>query len=148
MAQIEILSEEEISGGWAFGAQMLDANGELFKVTMTLNWSDYNLWSPDGGDEPSGVAEAVLMYLLSKQAAADLRPRFRIVALVDQKSRAMSRSGVWIPRVCKSRRVGGRMIHRTGGRSWSTQPIGRLGLLVCRFSSSVLRGDEMNELGR
>ncbi len=76
MAQIEILCEQEIAGGWTFQAQMLDAAGELFAIDLSLAWSDYNHWSPGGGDTPTAVAEAVLAFMLSKMPAAEIRRKF------------------------------------------------------------------------
>ncbi len=75
VAQIEILSESEAQSGWVFEAQVLDASGDLHAIRLSLDWSDYNLWSPDGGDTPSRVAEAVLAFLISKLPATEIRSR-------------------------------------------------------------------------
>lgn len=76
MAQIEIISETEGEGGWRFDAQALDATGGLHTFTLNLGWADYNLWSADGADPPSKVAEAVLRFLLSRNDPRELRSTF------------------------------------------------------------------------
>ena len=73
--QIEILSEHEIPVGWIFDAHFLAEGGELQPITLTLSWADYNLWSPDGTDEPQKVAEAVLSYLAAKTSLVEIRPK-------------------------------------------------------------------------
>lgn len=72
MPQVEIISEQEHGKGWQFAVQVLDDHGTLRKHTLTLSWADYNLWSPDGADEPAKVAEAVMMFLLGKGSVAEL----------------------------------------------------------------------------
>ena len=78
MARIEIVREHERPGGWTFevdiGGDLEDA--AVRRVRLSLAWADYNLWSPDGGDAPERIAEAVLAFLLSKKGARDLRPAF------------------------------------------------------------------------
>lgn len=74
LVQIEILSECEIPGGWAFDAQLLDKDGTLHPITLRLSWADYNLWSPDGSDTPEKVAEAALGYLASQVGPSEIRP--------------------------------------------------------------------------
>ena len=76
VAQIEILSEREGATGWSFEAQILDGAGTLVPIDLSLAWSDYNLWSPGGGDSPNAVAEAVLAYMLSKLPATEIRRKF------------------------------------------------------------------------
>jgi len=75
VAQIEILSERDAGSGWVFEAQILEASGDLRTVRVSLAWSDYNLWSPDGGDAPARVAEAVLAFLISKLPPAEIHTR-------------------------------------------------------------------------
>ncbi len=74
MAQIEILCEQEIAAGWTFKAQLIDEEGSLIAIELTLSWADYNLWSPNGADEPQLVAEAVLGYLASQSPEKGLPP--------------------------------------------------------------------------
>lgn len=73
--QIEILSEHEIPTGWVFDAHFLAESGKLHPIALTLSWADYNLWSPDGTDEPQKVAEAVLSYLAAKTPLAEIRSK-------------------------------------------------------------------------
>jgi hypothetical protein len=72
VAQVEIISEREFQGGWAFDVQVLDDAGALSKHRVTLAWADYNLWSPDGADEPARVIEAVVQFVTSRTPAHDL----------------------------------------------------------------------------
>lgn len=76
VAQVEIIREEELAGGWTFAVQVLDEDGALHRYTLRLSWADYNLWSPHGADEPGRVAEAVLSFLLSRSPAENLRRSF------------------------------------------------------------------------
>lgn len=76
MAQVEIISEQELQGAWRFGVQILDDRGSLRKHTISLSWADYNLWSPDGTDEPAIVLEAAVLFLLSRSPAHDLADKF------------------------------------------------------------------------
>jgi hypothetical protein len=76
MPQIEIMSEQERPGHWRFEVQVLDDAGVLRKHALTLSWADYNLWSSDGGDEPSRVADAVINFLLSREGPATLPVKF------------------------------------------------------------------------
>lgn len=73
--QIEILLEREIPTGWVFDAHFLTESGKLQPIALTLSWADYNLWSPDGTDEPQKVAEAVLSYLAAKTPLVQIRPK-------------------------------------------------------------------------
>jgi hypothetical protein len=76
VAQIEILSEQEQPGRWAFEVQSLDNAGTLRSHAVTLSWADYNLWSQDGADEPSRVVDAALNFLLGRVEAHDLPAKF------------------------------------------------------------------------
>ena len=75
MAQVEVISEHEFAGGWAFDVQVLDDVGALSKHRVTLAWADYNLWSPDGADEPARVVEAAMQFVTSRTPAHDLADR-------------------------------------------------------------------------
>jgi hypothetical protein len=72
VSQIEIISEHEHPGYWRFEVQVLDDAGTLRRHTLTLSWADYNLWSQDGSDEPSRVADAVMNFLLAREGPATL----------------------------------------------------------------------------
>ena len=76
MAQVEIISELQENKGWMFEVQVLNDAGALSRHRLTLSWADYNLWSPDGADEPERVAEAVVLYLRSRMSAEELGARF------------------------------------------------------------------------
>ncbi len=77
MARIEILSEREIPNGWSFEARSrADGAGPDARQTVRLSWSDYNHWSPDGGDPPHRVAEAVVRFLLARLGPGALPQRF------------------------------------------------------------------------
>jgi len=73
VAQIEIIDEQEITAGWQFQAQILDDQGQLHLIQLTLAWADYNLWSPAGVDEPACVAEAVVRFMLSRSDASEIK---------------------------------------------------------------------------
>jgi hypothetical protein len=76
MPQVEIISEQEHGKAWQFLVQVLDDTGALHKHTLTLSWADYNLWSPDGADEPAKVAEAVMTFLQSRLRIVELEESF------------------------------------------------------------------------
>ena len=66
----EIITEHEEAGGWLYEFQSVtEESGEL-------SWVDYNHWSASGSDNPQKVAEAVLGFLLSRLAIAELPDRF------------------------------------------------------------------------
>ena len=65
MSDVEIIAEQALPAGWAFEAQWIDADTAALRATrITLTWADYNLWSPDGSDEPANVAAAALRFWL------------------------------------------------------------------------------------
>jgi hypothetical protein len=76
VAQVEIISEQEVPGAWRFAVQILDDRGSLRKHTISMSWADYNLWSPDGTDEPGKVLEAAVLFLVSRTPAHDLADKF------------------------------------------------------------------------
>jgi hypothetical protein len=73
---VETASERELPAGWVFELRVVDADGGTRMVTLSLSWADYNLWSASGGDTPSAVAEAVVMFLGSRGGASSLRDKF------------------------------------------------------------------------
>jgi hypothetical protein len=75
VAEIEIASEKESGGGWAFEARVIDAAGASHRFQVTLSWADYDHWSPGGGVEPARVAEAVIRFLLDRMPAGELRSK-------------------------------------------------------------------------
>lgn len=74
--QIEIIAEREAPKRWEFDVQILDDAGGLRRVQMTLSWADYNLWSADGADEPSKVAEAALYFMIQRAGVDDIPAKF------------------------------------------------------------------------
>ncbi len=72
----EIVNEQDSTRGWAFHVQVTDESGILAEHTLELSWADYNLWSPDGSDPPSAVAEAVLAFWFDRLAESELPERF------------------------------------------------------------------------
>lgn len=73
----EIITEHEEAGGWLYEFQSVtEESGELRKHQMHLSWVDYNHWSATGSDIPQKVAEAVLGFLLSRMAIAELPDGF------------------------------------------------------------------------
>ena len=72
MAEIEIVSEKEESGGWSFQVRIGEGANDDVTRTLRLSWADYNLWSDDGSDPPHAIARAVALFLLSRMTAADL----------------------------------------------------------------------------
>ena len=78
MAQVEIISEQELPGAWRFEAQVLDDQGQLSPHRITMAWADYNLWSADGADEPGAVVEAAVLFMLSRMPARELTVKFDV----------------------------------------------------------------------
>lgn len=61
----ELLGEREVAGGWHYDAQIVFADGSMRRLAITLSWSDYQHWSPDGATAPSQIADAVLRVVAS-----------------------------------------------------------------------------------
>jgi hypothetical protein len=76
VSQVEIIAEREGPKRWEFDMQTLDDAGGLRRVTMTLGWADYNLWSSDGSDAPAKVAEAALLFLMKRGAPDGIPSKF------------------------------------------------------------------------
>ena len=72
---LEIMNETEAGHGWQFNAQFIEESGTLRKITIGLNWADYDLFCPDGGTEPSLVAETVLRWLIANAQPQQLTNR-------------------------------------------------------------------------
>jgi len=72
---LEIMNETEVGHGWQFNAQFIEESGTLRKMTIGLNWADYDLLCPDGGTEPSLVAETVLRWLIANAQPQQLTNR-------------------------------------------------------------------------
>ncbi len=74
MAEIEIVTETEASGHWAFEARVFDA-GRTHDYQVTLSFQDYDLWS-HGRVAPSRVVEAAFEFLLENEPATSIMSRF------------------------------------------------------------------------
>ena len=61
---IEILTETEISRGWRFTAQAVQADGTLLPIALEVSWADYDFFCPEGSAPPAAVAEATLHWML------------------------------------------------------------------------------------
>ncbi|MEM7227594.1 MAG: hypothetical protein AAF432_02150 [Planctomycetota bacterium] len=75
MHLIDVVSERESGPGWTFTIR-LGRNESPRLLQVTLNWADYNLWSPDGRDQPSVVIRAVVQFLVARGHADDLPEQF------------------------------------------------------------------------
>lgn len=73
---LETINEVQGPAGWSFGLNVVDERGTARRVTMTLSWADYNHWSRSGADRPSAVAEAVVMFLASRDGSEALKAKF------------------------------------------------------------------------
>lgn len=74
MSRIEIGREVEGKNNWTYQVQVFDA-GRAFAFQVTLGWSDYDLWS-HGRVPPERVVRAALEFLLEKEPAAEILPKF------------------------------------------------------------------------
>jgi hypothetical protein len=74
MATIEIGVETEGKNCWAYEVTVRQ-NGEAFNYQVTLGWSDYDLWS-HGRVAPERVVRAAFDYLLEKEPASSILPKF------------------------------------------------------------------------
>jgi hypothetical protein len=74
MAQIEIGTETEGSNHWAYQVTVSD-DGQRHQYQVTLGWSDYDLWS-HGRLAPEKVVRAVFEFLLQREPASSILPRF------------------------------------------------------------------------
>ncbi len=74
MAKIEIVTETEGSNCWQYEVSVSD-KGHSFDYAVTLSWSDYDLWS-HGRVAPQRVVHAAFKYLLSKETASSILPKF------------------------------------------------------------------------
>ncbi|MCE9620529.1 MAG: hypothetical protein K8R92_11575 [Planctomycetes bacterium] len=96
---LELLNETEADHGWRFDAQFIEPGGTLRKITFTLSWADYDLFCPDGGTEPSLVAETVLRWMIGRGDSDQLSNRLdaSLARRLDPDADAQIRS-LFIPR--------------------------------------------------
>jgi len=74
MANIDIARETQGDNCWEYEVHVLD-QGRSFDYQVTLNWSDYDHWS-HGRVAPQTVVRAVFEFLLAKEAASCILPKF------------------------------------------------------------------------
>ncbi len=74
MPNIHVKTEEDQGRGWKFGVEV-DANGKVHTYEVTLNWSDYDLWSR-GQVAPERVIQAAFRFLLQREPAGEILSRF------------------------------------------------------------------------
>ena len=74
MAEIAIQTESESGNGWTFHVQITD-DGRTHEYDVTLSWSDYDHWSR-GQVAPERVVEAAMAFLLEREPATAILPRF------------------------------------------------------------------------
>ena len=74
MARIEVKTEEDSPRGWSFGVELTD-EGRRREYSVTLSWSDYDLWS-HGQVAPERVVRAAFEFLLSREPADAILSKF------------------------------------------------------------------------
>jgi hypothetical protein len=74
MAEIEITEEVEHAASWSYAVTVF-ADGRTFRHAVTLSFQDYDLWCR-GRVSPSRVVEAAFKFLLQREPAADILPKF------------------------------------------------------------------------
>jgi hypothetical protein len=72
---LELINETEVGPNWRFDAQFIEPGGALRKIAFGLSWADYDLLCPDGGIEPSLVAETVLRWMIGRGEPGTLSNR-------------------------------------------------------------------------
>ena len=74
MPEIEIGPEQEGQRQWAYEVRVFD-DGRTHSYDVTLSFSDYDLWSR-GRVAPSKVVQAAFEFLLEREPATAILPRF------------------------------------------------------------------------
>ena len=74
MPEIEIGPETEGTNQWSSQVRVFDT-GRTHTYEVTLSFSDYDLWSR-GRVPPSRVVEAAFAFLLERESASAILPRF------------------------------------------------------------------------
>ena len=75
MAEIAIGIETEGDNHWSYDVVVTTAQGVRHEFVVRLSWQDYDLWS-HGRVAPSRVVEAAFEFLLSREPAAEILPKF------------------------------------------------------------------------
>ncbi len=71
---IEIGPEREGTNQWDYDVTVYE-QGRIHNYHVSLNWADYDLWSR-GRKPPSRVVEAAFEFLLDREPASQIMPRF------------------------------------------------------------------------
>lgn len=74
MAEIEIISETEGRNAWSYTVRVF-TDGRKHDYTVTLAWSDYDLWS-HGRVAPERVVQAAFEFLLAREPATSILAKF------------------------------------------------------------------------
>ena len=74
MTKIKIGTETEGRNQWSYDVSVSDAGCDYHYV-VTLNWSDYDLWSR-GRVAPEKVVRATFEFLLSREPASAILRKF------------------------------------------------------------------------
>jgi hypothetical protein len=72
---IDVRTEEEISRGWEYSVGISRPGGIDSEHTVTLSWADHEYWC-GGTRPPSKVVEAVVRFLVDREAERPLPARF------------------------------------------------------------------------
>ena len=73
-AEIEIGPETQGKNCWTYQVRVFQG-GQTFDYDVTLGWMDYDLWS-HGRVAPNRVVRAIFEFLLSRESALSILPRF------------------------------------------------------------------------
>ncbi|MHB1156200.1 MAG: hypothetical protein ACYC26_05100 [Phycisphaerales bacterium] len=71
---IHVKTETQAQRGWIFAVEILD-DGQTRDYTVSLDWSDYDLWS-HGRVAPEKVIDAAFRFLLQREPASAILPKF------------------------------------------------------------------------
>ena len=74
MPHVNVKTEVESNHGWEFEVEITDRD-DLYQYTVTLNWSDYDLWSR-GQVSPEKIVYAVFAFLLDNEPASMIMSKF------------------------------------------------------------------------
>lgn len=75
MTDIAIGIETEGDNHWSYDVVVTTDEGAKHSFEVRLSWQDYDLWS-HGRVSPSRVVEAAFKFLLSREPAAEILPKF------------------------------------------------------------------------
>jgi hypothetical protein len=75
VAQITVITEEETGRGWRYRIKVVRDSGETSEHDVGLSWADHEHWC-GGASAPSRVVEAVVRYLVDREAQRAVPARF------------------------------------------------------------------------